>query len=547
MKNLFITILTLTLPLALPAASQPSVKPNILIILADDMGYSDLGAMGGDAETPNLDKKEKNGVLLPNFYNNAKCAPSRASLMTGLSPQRIGADHGAGDVTRGAMTIAEALKSDYTTLMVGKWHIKPEPLELGFQRYFGAGLSAIHWWPTDKKEAAKVRLDARAYTEKDMTVPLEEWFMGIEHTNYAIKFLQEEVANKGKTKPFFLYYSSHLPHWSLQAPRADVERYLNVFKTGTDVARQRRYDRMVERGIINPKATTLSPLAGDAKPWASLSAEEKSYYEQTLAIHAAMVDRLDQELGRLFDCLKKNGLFDNTAIFFMSDNGASGEGSYSNYKQTANSPRLGDRGTDGRILDQGAAMSNTPMRGAKSTLYEGGIGTPLIFHWPQGIGQPGLISQQVGHLIDLFPTILDMAGLSYPADYAARKIHPLDGKSLLPVFKGGAVIDRTIYWDYEKFAAMRQGNWKLLRVATKGKDSANATWQLYDLAADRTELNDVSKANPEVVKTMAKQWDTWCSDVKKEAEAAKGDKAPKDKSAKKDKKDKGKPAEHEEG
>ncbi len=515
------------------AKQQP--KPNILIILADDMGYTDLGCMGGDAETPNLDLLAKKGILFTNFYNNAKCAPSRASLMTGQSPQRTGADHKAGNVTQGAMTIAEALKGDYTTLMVGKWHIKPAPLQLGFQRYFGAGLSAIHWWPTDEKQVRDIQLDGRTYTDKDMTVPVEKWYMETEHANYAMKFLQEEVVSKGATKPFFMYYASHLPHWPLQAPRADVERYINVFKSGTDAARKRRYDRMVKLGIINPKTCSLSPIDDKSNSWDSFTAEEKEYYQQAMAVHTAMVYRLDQELGRLFDYLKKNRLFDNTAIFFMSDNGASAEG------VPAKLPiemQMGDRGTEKRINDVGAAVCNTPFRGHKSTLFEGGIGTPMIFHWPKGIGNPGMLSKQAGAICDIFPTVLDLANLHYPSEYEGRKLNKLDGQSLLPQIKKAPIVERKLLWNYEKYAAEIQGNWKALRVSPRGKETTAGAWQLYDLSKERAETNDLASTHPELIQALSKSWEEWYQDVSKSGESDSDDNDVKDKKNKKEKKDK---------
>ena len=517
-----------------PQVEKPKSKPNILIILADDMGYADISCMGGDAETPNLDSLAKEGILYTNFYNNAKCAPTRASLMTGQSPQRTGANHGAGNVTRGAMTIAEALKEEYTTLMIGKWHIKPEPLQMGFQRYFGAGLSAIHWWPTDEKQMRDIQLDGRTYTEKDMTVPMEKWYMETEHANYAMQFLQEEVVNKGTTKPFLLYYASHLPHWPLQAPRADVERYLNVYKLGTDVARQRRYDRMVALGIINPKTCSLGSINEKSKSWESLTKEEKEYYQQAMAVHTAMVYRLDQELGRLFDYLKKNKLFDNTAIFFMSDNGASAE------SVAATLPvgiQMGDRSTEKRINDVGAAVCNTPFRGNKSTLYEGGISTPMIVHWPKGIGTPGILSKQVGAVIDIFPTVLDLVSLHYPAEYKGRKLNPLDGQSLLPQIKKAPIAERKLSWNYEKFAVEMQGNWKALRLAPKGKE-ASAAWQLYDLANDRTETKDLSSTHPELLQTMVKYWEEWYQEVSKGNDSNPFEKEKKDKKEKGSRKEK---------
>jgi arylsulfatase len=224
------------------------------------------------------------------------------------------------------MTLAEVLRGSYTTLMIDKWHIRPKPLDLGFQRYFGSPLGAVYWWPEDAKAQAKMQLDGRQYTEADMTVPPEQWYLTVEDTNYAIRFIEEEVVGKDRKKPFFMYYATHAPHWPLQAPRADVDRYLDVFASGTDAARQRRYDRMVRLGIIDPKTCSISPVGDKASAWELLSPDQRDYYQLALAIHTAMVYRMDQELGRLFEYLKREGLFDNTVIFFMSDNGASAEG-----------------------------------------------------------------------------------------------------------------------------------------------------------------------------------------------------------------------------
>jgi len=506
------------------SAAKP---PNILIILADDMGYSDLGCVGGDIETPHLDELAKNGILFLNFYNNAKCAPSRASLMTGQSNHRTGAHHGAGDVRRGGMTIAEALKGKYVNLMIDKWHIKPSPLELGFERYFGSPLSPVYWWPTDEKTAGKMRLDGKPYTEADITEPIEEWYLTVKDTDYAIRFLEENVIDKGK--PFFMYYASHAPHWPLQAPRADVERYLETYREGSDVARQRRYKRMVERGLIDPETCTLGSLNQKTPSWESLSEEEKEYYRQALAIHSAMVYRMDQELGRLFDYLKEKNLFDNTAIFFLIDNGASAESG-----PTIIPPgrKMGDRGTHSRLNDVGASVCNTPMRGHKSTLYEGGICTPMIFHWPKGIGTPGIISRQVGHVCDIFPTILELAGTEYPSEFDGRSLHALDGISLMPHIRSGREIERTLCWDYEKFSAVRKGKWKAVRQS-KNKAVKDGAWQLYDLSKDRTEMNDVASEHPEIVSSLVKIWDAWQKDVGALNKSASGKNKPNKKKRKK--------------
>jgi arylsulfatase len=429
--------------------------------------------------------------------------------MTGLSNHRTGAHHGAGDVTRGGMTLAEALKETHTNLMVDKWHIKPKPLELGFGRYFGSPLSAVFWWPEDEKTQNKMQLDDRLYTTADMTVPVEQWYLTVEDTNYAIRFLDEEVVGREKQKPFFMYYATHAPHWPLQAPRADVDRYLEVFKSGTDVARKRRFERMVELGIIVPRSSSLSSLGERIPTWDSLSQTEQGYYQLALAIHTAMVYRLDQELGRLFDYLKANGLFNNTVIFFMSDNGASAEG---NPTIIPPGRRMGDRGTHSRLNALGASVCNTPMRGFKSTLYEGGTATPMIFHWSQGIGRPGTISRQVGHLWDIVPTVLDIVGIEYPSHYAGRKLHRLDGQSLLPQIRSGGETERTLYWNYEKFSAIRHGKWKAVR-RSRNRENPEGVWQLYDLSKDRSETTDVSSSNLELVDMMVRKWNAWQQDI----------------------------------
>lgn len=483
--------------------------PNVLIILADDMGYSDLGCMGGDIETPHLDALAKNGILFTHFYNNAKCAPTRASLLTGQYNHRTRAYHGSGDLTRNAMTMAEALQGKYTNLMIDKWHAKPKPLDMGFERYFGSPLSAVFWWPTDEKRAGKLQLDGRPYTVADMTVPVEEWYLTVKDTDYAIEFLQEEVVDKGRKKPFFMYYASHAPHWPLQAPRNDVERYLKIYRDGSDVARRRRYQRLVERGLLDAKTSSISPLGDKTPTWESLGRADKDYYQLALAIHSAMTYRMDQELGRLFVYLKENDLFDNTVIFFLSDNGASAEG---NPTIIPPGRKMGDRGTHSRLNRLGATVCNTPLRGHKSSLYEGGSCTPMIFHWPDGIGTPGTVSRQVGHVYDILPTVLELAGLEYPSEFDGRLLHALDGQTLVPHIKSGAETERTICWDYEGFSAVRKGRWKAVRTS-KRKELKDGRWQLYDLSTDRTETTDLASSHPETVSAMTKTWDTWHRDI----------------------------------
>ncbi|EDM28494.1 arylsulfatase (aryl-sulfate sulphohydrolase) [Lentisphaera araneosa HTCC2155] len=496
--------------LSLTGKELPAKKPNIVIILADDMGYSDLGCVGGDIQTPNLDKLAKDGLLFPNFYNNAKCAPTRASLMTGVSNHKTGADHGSGNVIDyGGLSIAEALEGEYVNLMIDKWHITPKPMDLGFSRYFGSPLSAIFYWPTEdkKKDAGKMRIDDRQYTVEDMEVPLEEWYLTTEDTRYANRFIEEEIIQKKSDKPFFMYYGSHAPHWPLQALEEDVQLYLDVFKNGTDDVRQKRYQYMIKNGIFDAESCKLEPAVN---AWKDLSPERKKYYQRALAVHYAMVHRMDVELGHFFDYLKKNDLWDNTLIFFMSDNGASGEGSETMIPKGG---KLGARGTRARIDGIGAQMCNTPFRGNKSTLNEGGVATPMIAHWPAGFGKPGKINRQVGHIIDLMPTILDITGIEYPETYKGRKILDLDGVSLLPALLEDKEFERSFVQYYEGHENIHDGEWKLYRKNKKQPNAPKSPWQLYNLKSDRTQQNDLAAKFPERVAELEKKYQNWEKEV----------------------------------
>jgi arylsulfatase len=503
-------VAALTLPLLAAANKRPAEKPNVVIILADDMGYSDLGCMGGDIQTPNIDQLAKDGILFPNFYNNAKCAPTRASLITGMSNHKTGAYHAAGHVKDyGGLCIAEALEKDYVTLMIDKWHITPKPLEMGFKRYFGSPLSAIFYWPTKDKEkdGLKMKLDDATYSTDDMEVPLEEWYLTIEDTRYANRFIDEEIINPKSEKPFFMYYASHAPHWPLQGLKEDVDKYLDAIKDGTDAVRQHRYENMLKNGIFDKETSKLEPAT---ERWEDLSQERKEYYQRALAVHYAMVHRMDIELGRFFDHLKKNNLWDNTLIFFLSDNGASGEG---NPTVIPEGGLLGDRGTRARIDRIGAQMCNTPFRGNKSNLNEGGIGTPMIVHWPAAIGKPGKISRQVGHVMDLMPTVLDAAGIEYPETYKGRKLLEMDGRSLLPTILEGKEFDRTIIQQYEGHDTIRDGGWKLYRQNKKGRKASQGEWELYNLKTDRTQQEDLAQKFPERVAEMEKKFNDWQKEI----------------------------------
>lgn len=306
-----------------------------------------------------------------------------------------------------------------------------------------------------------------------------------------------------------MYYAPHNPHWPLQALPEDIEKYENTYIEGTDAARKRRYDRMVKMGLIDPQKCKLPDLEEGVPSWHELDDKQKKYYSRVLAIHAAMVDRMDQELGRLFDYLKKHDLYNNTVIIFTNDNGASAEG-----KPTIQPPgrKLGERGTRSRLDDIGASVCNVPLRKYKSTLLEGGMCTPMIFHWPDGIGRPGRHCDQVGHVYDIMPTILDITGHNYPAKYGDRDIKPADGISLWPAINGDRPKKRTLCWHYERWIVVRDGIWKLVRNLPRG-DKPLEPWKLYNLLLDRTETNDVSAKHPALVAKMEKIWKKWNADV----------------------------------
>jgi arylsulfatase len=332
--------------------------------------------------------------------------------------------------------------------------------------------------------------------------------MPIEATKYAIQYVEEEVVQAKEKKPFFMHYALHAPHWPLQALREDVEIYLDALKDGTDAVRQRRYDHMIQQGIFDRETCLLEP-ANEA--WDDLSPERQAYYRRALAVHYAMVHRMDIELGKFFDYLKEKGLWENTLIFFCSDNGASGEGDTTVIPEGG---LLGDRGTQARIDSIGAQMCNTPFRGNKSTLHEGGNCTPMIVHWPAAIGKPGRISRQVGHVMDIMPTVLEAAGIEYPESFEGRKLQKMDGVSLLPAILEEREFHRSFVQHYEKFDNVHDGYWKLIRQNSKKTTAPKSPWELYHLEKDRTQQNNVADLYPERVASMAAMYDDWSGEVK---------------------------------
>ncbi|MEM7390729.1 MAG: arylsulfatase [Verrucomicrobiota bacterium] len=497
-------LLTLSFPFMASAAPDRS-KPNIILIMVDDMGYSDLGCYGGEVKTPNIDKLAADGLRFTQFYNCAKCAETRATLLTGNYNQAVGTS----DMRYGA-TFAEVLRpAGYRTLIAGKWHQRPLPTTRGFDRYYGLADGCSNFFNPGAEardgegKPGRKRKSLRRWAIEDEVImgytnPDKDFYTTDAFTDYAIDRLEEY---KAEDKPFLLYLPYTAPHYPLHAWPDDIARYRGTFKVGWDVIREQRYQRMIELGLIDA-AHALSPREERVKPWDELSEKEKDAEDLKMAVYCAMIDRVDQNLGRVFDKVKSLGKWENTLILFLADNGGCPE-------QPNTTPNIPPGPVESyRTVSVGwANASNTPYRKFKSTDYEGGACTPFIAYWP-GVIAPG-ITGQVGHIIDITPTFMDITGAAYPAEINGNATKPVAGKSLLPVFQGKERPGHPeLYWQFGSAKAIRQGDWKLVR---QGKSS----WELYNLKADRTELHNLAEEHPEKAQQLSRLWDTWFASHKR--------------------------------
>ena len=476
-------------------AAPDRTRPNFILIMVDDMGYSDIGCYGGEVKTPNLDKLARDGLRFTQFYNTAKCHTTRAELLTGNYAYSIGdnnMEHGA--------TFGEVLRPiGYRTLISGKWHQKPLPTTRGFDRYYGLADGCSNFFnpglkarPGEGPPGRKGKTRVRRWAIEDKVImgytsPDKKFYHTDAFTSYAIDRLDEY---KNEDKPFVLYLPYTAPHYPLHAWPKDIAKYRGKYKIGWDEIRKQRFKRMNEMGIIGPNHK-LTPRA--SKAWDDLSDEQKDAEDLKMAVYAAMIDRVDQNLGRLFAKVKELGEWDNTLIMFLTDNGACPE-------QPNTTPNVPPGPVESyRTVSIGwANASNTPYRKFKSTDYEGGIRTPFIAHWP-GVIKPGM-TNQVGHIIDVSATFRDITGAKYPKKILGNKTKSPLGKSLLPVFKGEErEPHKEIYWHFSRANAVRQGDLKVVR--------AGKAWELYDLKADPTETNNLAKESPEKTTELAKMWE----------------------------------------
>lgn len=502
---------------------KSSAPPNIILILADDMGYSDLGCYGGEINTPNLDQLAAEGVRFTQFYNAARCCPTRASLISGLYPHQAGMGAMINDpaktpegpyqgyLSKNSVTIAEVLKqANYYTAASGKWHVGEErphwPTDRGFDNYYGLISGAANYFDITrtKKEGIKRHF---AIDSVEYMPPKEGFYMTDAITENAVKFL--EVAET-KEQPFFLYLAYTAPHWPLHAKQEDIDKYSGKFMKGWDVLRQERYQRMIDMGLID-EAWGLSERDAQASPWEELDEAQKERMDLLMSIYAAQVDCLDRGIGEVLSKLEAMGEKDNTIVMFLSDNGGSeetgpfGQDFWGNFWDGDARPGSGD--SYHSYGGSWANLSNTPFRYYKKRTHEGGVATPFIVSWPEQIGQVGELIHQPGHIIDIMATICDVSDVDYPEAYKSNAIIPLPGKSLLPALQGKELqFEDPIFWEHIGNRAVREGDWKL--VAREGED-----WELFNLATDRSEMHNLLETEAEKAEHLLGLYEEWAEDV----------------------------------
>jgi arylsulfatase A-like enzyme len=531
----------------LPVIHAADDRPNIIVILSDDMGFSDIGCYGGEAKTPVLDSLAADGLRFTQFYNTARCCPTRASLLTGLYPHQAGVgwmmqdsgyDGYRGELNRSCRTIAEVLKpAGYGTYMAGKWHVtqqvKPDgprdnwPRQRGFDRFYGTIHGAGSFFDPNSLTRDNTQISPFADSEYQP----ETYYYTDAISDHTVRFINEHD-QQSPDAPLFVYVAYTAAHWPMHALPGDIEKYQGRFDSGYDALREERLRRMKQLGLVDPD-TEMSPVA---EQWDDV--RHREWELRCMEVYAAMIDRMDQGIGRIVNSLEETGRLENTLILFMQDNGGCAEGLGRNLNQPlasrAGGPTVSQMAPDALQFDMipkqsrdgfpvlkgpgvlpgpadtyiaygrgWANVSNTPFREYKHWVHEGGISTPLIAHWPKGITRRGKLEHQPGHLIDIMATCVDVSGAAYPEELSGTAITPLEGRSLIPAFNGAEIDREAIFWEHEGNRAIRVGDWKLVAKGTNGD------WELYNIAADRSELNDVAKLNPERVDVMSQQWQAW--------------------------------------
>jgi arylsulfatase len=508
-----------------------NTKPNVVLILNDDMGYSDIGCYGGEIETPTLDGLAANGLRFSSFYNTARCSPSRASMLTGLHPHQTGVgiltyDSGpegyAGNLNHRCVTIPQVLKGNgYRTYMSGKWHVassltKPTdtwPLQRGFDEFYGTIIGAGSFYDPNTL--------TRGNDNAEHEARADGFFYTDAISDRAVAYVDKH-RREHSGQPFFMYVAYTAPHWPLHAHDEDIAKYRGRFDQGWDALREARLEKLVESGILN-REWKLSDRDPTQPPWTR--AEHKAWLLRCMEVYAAQVDRMDQGIGRIVESLKRNGQLENTVLIFLADNGACAEDIPENvtidelvnklmiarsHTRSGEPVHFGNDpnrmpGPENTYQSYGVAwanLSNTPFRFYKHWIHEGGISTPLIVHWPNGIRDKGALRHTPGYLPDIMATICDVTGSAYPATFEGNAVESLEGVSLRAAFDDARIDRPPMFWEHEGNAAVRIGKWKLVRDYPK-------PWELYDMDADRTELHDLAAQFPDRVADMASQYEEW--------------------------------------
>jgi len=511
-------------------------RPNIIVILSDDMGYSDIGCYGSEIATPNLDNLAENGLRFTQFYNTARCCPTRASLLTGVYQHQAGigqmtADRGLrgfeGDLSNECLTIAEAMKTvGYSTYMAGKWHVTPYrpnkqskhnwPLQRGFDKFYGTIHGAGSFY--DPNSLSRDNEFISPYNDPEYTP--ETFYYTDAISDHATKYIREHEGDN----PFFMYVAYTCAHWPMHALEKDIVKYKGRYDEGYAAIRKERAARMKELGLL-PDNWEVSPK--DGKTWEEI--EYKEWEARCMEVYAAMIDNMDQGIGRIISELEKKGELDNTLILFMQDNGGCHEAYGRSSREPINATIEPEDLQTQMIPDvtrenvpvlmwhdvmpggpesyiaygrEWANVSNTPFRYYKTYVHEGGISTPLIAHWPKGIKAKNEWRSTPGHLIDIMATCVDVGGVDYPLEYNGNRIIPLEGKSLIPVFEKDELDERMLFFEHLRNKAVRAGEWKL--VARKNQD-----WELYNMTDDRTEMHNLAEEYPEKAEELSKAWEKW--------------------------------------
>lgn len=525
--------LILTLALLTGISFAYAERPNIIVILADDMGFSDIGAYGGEIETPNLDTLAAGGIKFSNFYNSARCCPTRATLMTGLHPHQTGIgwmtnppntfkyDHGPefpsyrGHLHRRCVTMAEVLKENgYATMLAGKWHLGMNkqdrwPLQRGFEKFYGSLAGATNFF---YPEAPRGITEGNQPIENPASTTDRRYYTTDAFTDNAIGFINEEKS--AEDRPFFLYLAYTSPHWPLHAHQEEVQKYVGKYMQGWDKLREERLQRQRDLGLIDERwdLSERSHLA-----WDEMDEAKKKDMDLRMAYYAAMIDRMDQNIGKLVSHLKSVGKYENTLILFMSDNGACQEGGRLGGKTDPFDVATWEAtyGSGPGYGEVWANASNTPFRKFKHFTHEGGISTPFIAHWPKGIQPSKNWYSESAYLIDIAPTIYELTGAEYPISYNGEAIPPLPGVSLMSAFKGdGLKRADPLYFEHEDNAALIDGKWKLVgsNVSVPGGPD-ETSWELYNLKNDRSETTDLASKHPKRLKELSNQWLKWAHSV----------------------------------